>query len=221
MITNYTLSIDEEIWITKSASISAWLSQSRFGLYIFNQLFNPSGTFIPILWDVLAIIFWFVSSTVFVYSISKFHKKSPTAFSIFSFTSVFCTLPFVLGDWMSFSMFNFQQGLALLVMAIAVNYSYIYFETKKISHLVCSTILIYISTSFYQAHIVFYVCSIAIYLFLMIIKEEVLDIKEIYKNILVSIVVFTIAFFSYYITDLFIRNFILNQYNYHGTYLIG
>lgn len=157
----------------------------------------------------------------FVYSISKFHKKSPTAFSIFSFTSVFCTLPFVLGDWMSFSMFNFQQGLALLVMAIAVNYSYIYFETKKMIHLVCSTILIYISTSFYQAHIVFYVCSIAIYLFLMIIKEEVLDIKEIYKNILVSIVVFTIAFFSYYITDLFIRNYILNQYNYHGTYLIG
>ena len=70
MLTHYTLQIDEETWIKNSDPQlikTIWISQGRFGLYIFDRIFSPLGRYIPILWDILAVIIYFFSGFIFYF----------------------------------------------------------------------------------------------------------------------------------------------------------
>lgn len=65
MLTNFTVSIDEETWILSQKQSVLWLQQGRFGIWLLNLLFTKGGNYAPFLWDVLAIICWNIAGVIF------------------------------------------------------------------------------------------------------------------------------------------------------------
>lgn len=207
MLTHYTLQIDEETWIKNSDPQlikTIWISQGRFGLYIFDRIFSPLGRYIPILWDILAVIIYFFSGFIFLFSFSHI-KKDFSKFAAFTFLCVFPALPFVTGDFLSFSMFNFQQALAMLVMSISFLCTIIYFRGKKKRHICLSIIFAFISVSFFQAFAVVYVTAVTAYFLLALLSGKYKK-KEIVKNTLYSFIIFIVFITMYFVVNIILNN---------------
>ena len=198
MLTHYTLQIDEETWIKNTDPQlikSIWVSQGRFGLYLFDSVFSPLGRYIPILWDILAVLIYYFAGVFFMYSFAKL-KHDFKAAAVFAFLSVFPALPFVTGDFLSFSMFNFQQAAAMLVMSLCFLSTLVYFNSRKKRYFALSIILGFVSVSFFQAFAVVYVTAVAGY-FLLAQLYCGIEKRALIRNILRAVFIF-IAFLAAY-----------------------
>lgn len=207
MLTHYTLQIDEETWIKNSdlnLIKNIWISQGRFGLYFFNCIFSPLGRYVPILWDCLAVLIYFFAGVIFLFSFFAI-KKDFNNFAAFTFLSVFPAVPFVTGDFLSFSMFNFQQSLAMMFMSLGFLFTIIYFAGKKKRHFFISVVLCFVAVSFFQAFAGVYVTAAAAYLLLVQLSSEY-NKKEILKNILYSFIIFIIFISLYFMVNIFLNN---------------
>ncbi len=208
MLTHYSLKIDEETWIknTDPSLINLWLKQGRFGLYVFDLIFTPLGRYIPLLWDALAIILWTFAGILFSFCISIFSQRF-SRFSVFAFCAVFASVPFVVGEVISFSMFNMQQALAMVLMALSVCFLFIYFQYRHKGLPVISALLLFAAASFYQAFPAVFISATVIYGLLMILKDPALKLRPLMMDILRAAAVFISGVGLYYIANLIITTY--------------
>lgn len=219
MLTNHSLTIDEETWINSSDTGNTWLwlRQGRFGIFLIDQLLAPAGNYTPFLWDFLSVLIWNFSGICFLFCISMFYQKF-NKFSLFVFCAYFSSLPFVVGEILAYSMFNFQQSLAMLCMAISVFFTYNYFTVKRTKFLIISSILLFISISFYQAFMVLYIVMIIAYGLIAALKHNNTNI--IITNMVKATVSFLLGVLAYYVVNKVITTFIApDSGNYLSAYV--
>ncbi|MDD2980159.1 MAG: glucosyltransferase domain-containing protein [Hespellia sp.] len=177
MLTNHTISIDEETWVLSNSVNFGWISQGRFGIFLLNLLFSNHSQYTPFLWDCLAIAFWNFSGIVFFYSL--FQKEEPDSWKLIFMQSYYVSLPFVVGEILSFSMFNFQISLGMVFTALAFYYSTHLFAHKKKSDAAVAVLLLLFSISIYQAFICVYVTAVVAYFLLQFLGEKSADLQKI------------------------------------------
>ncbi|WP_026882808.1 glucosyltransferase domain-containing protein [Clostridium akagii] len=217
MLTNHSLTIDEETWINSSdpSNIRLWLMQGRFGVFLIDKVISPTGNYIPFLWDFLSVLIWNFSGVCFLFCISMFYTKF-NKFSSFVFCSYFSSLPLVVGEILSYSMFNLQQSLGMLLMSISVLFIYTYFKFRHEKYIIISSILLFVSISIYQAFVVVYIVMIIAYVLIFGLIHNYN--KQILINIIKAIFAFIFGVLSYYLINKIITKFIAPD---PGNYLTG
>lgn len=169
MLVTPGISIDEETWIQIEKPFAMWLVQGRWGIDIFNFLSMDQGRYAPVIWDILAIVSWNGAGILFSYTLfGKKARKLP----LFFFQAYFCSLPFVLGEMFSFSMFSFQIALGMLSVAAAFLYSVRAVESGKRSEWIAGLLFLIYAFSVYQAYICVYITAVAIYCFMAWLGKE-------------------------------------------------
>lgn len=209
MLTNHSLTIDEETWINGNnlGGIKLWLMQGRFGIFLLDKIISPSGTYVPFLWDFLSILIWHFSGVCFLYCISTIYPKF-SKFSFFTFCAYFSSLPLVVGELLSYSMFNLQQSLGMFFMSVSTFSIYTYFNTNKKKHIIASSIFLFAATSIYQSFSVVYIIAIVSYSLIYILKSDYADIKWLITKVIKSVLAFTTGVLLYYIINKFITTYI-------------
>lgn len=200
MLVHRSLTIDEETWIVNDdpLALRLWLVQGRFGLYLFDLLFQPLGRFVPILWDWIAVVLWQCAAVLFCHSVVRV-SKGGSAISVFAFCAMFSSIPLAVGEVLSFSMFNLQQAFAMVLLACAVAAAYESLQSgsKRAAGLLLSAVLLFCATSFYQAFAVVFVTASVAYLVLLSIGSPQLRIRELAKpaGCLLAVAVVGVGFY--------------------------
>lgn len=159
MLTHHTITIDEETWILSDSPSLLWLFQGRFGTEIFNFFFTQQGRYAPFLWDFLSIVLWCFSGILFSYSLVG-NRKSCKEIPLFFFLAYFVSMPFVVGELLSFSMFNLQVCVAMVCVAFAFSDTLYYIEHPSALRIVRILLLLIFSFSIYQCLINVYITAV-------------------------------------------------------------
>ena len=162
MLTHHTITIDEETWILADGSSLLWLLQGRFSTQIFNWLFTQNGNYAPFLWDFLSIVLWNLSGIIYAYSLlgkDSGDKRLP----LFFFCSYYSSLPFVVGEILSFSMFNLQVCVAMVFTALAFWRSVCLLKGSGKKEIPVILLLLIFAFGVYQALICVYVTAVVGY----------------------------------------------------------
>lgn len=150
MLTQFTLSIDEEGFIRHVGGSQNWLMEGRFGITLLNMLISPQGSYVPVLWDWLAVLIWSAAAPVFLYPFMSRDQK-PCPWVIFVFCAYLGCVPLTTGEILSFSMFNCQVAIGLLCTATACKLSHDYLTQGRLFSLVGACLLLLFAISIYQA----------------------------------------------------------------------
>lgn len=176
MLVNPGISIDEETWIQIEKPFAMWLVQGRWGIDLFNLISGNQWRYAPVLWDILAILIWNGAGLLFSYSLfGKDAKKLP----LFFYQAYFCSLPFVLGEMFSFSMFSLQISLGMLCSSIAFYYSICASESQKKKEWLLALLFLVYAFSIYQSYICVYITAVCAYGFKSYLEKR----EEIWKKI--------------------------------------
>lgn len=160
MLVTPGISIDEETWIQIEKPFAMWLVQGRWGIDLFNLLSMDKWRYAPVLWDILAIALWNLGGVLFSYALFEDRvKKVP----LFFFQSYLCSLPFVLGEMFSFSMFSLQIALGMLSVSAAFLYSLRAVKSGKYKEWLLALLLLVFAFSVYQAYICVYITAVGAY----------------------------------------------------------
>ncbi len=170
MLVTPGISIDEETWIQIEKPFAMWLVQGRWGIDIFNFISMDQGRYAPVMWDILAILTWNGAGILFSYTLfGEKAKKLP----LFFFQAYLCSLPFVLGEMFSFSMFSFQIALGMLSTAAAFLYSVRAVQKRGWKNWIIALLFLIYAFSVYQAYICVYITAVAVYCFqAWLLREE-------------------------------------------------
>lgn len=169
MLVKPGISIDEETWIQIEKPFAMWLVQGRWGIDIFNFLSMDQGRYAPVMWDILAILSWNAAGVLFSYTLfGDKVKKVP----LFFFQAYLCSLPFVLGEMFSFSMFSFQIALGMLSVAAAFLYSVRAAQGGGKRVWVAALLFLVYAFAVYQAYICVYITAVAVYCFKAFLEKE-------------------------------------------------
>ncbi|MDD3338895.1 MAG: glucosyltransferase domain-containing protein [Lachnospiraceae bacterium] len=179
MLVHYTLSIDEETHVLGQAAETFWLSQSRWGVTLFNLIFTRSGEFVPFLWDFLAVSLWFASGVVLLFGLKRECGKLPQ-FASFLFLAYFSSLPYVMSEIMAFSMFSLQVSVGIFCAALGFVLTRDYFEHGNRKLWIPIVLLLTYATAIYQAPVCIYITAIAAYCLMGVLKGEYKIWKKIY-----------------------------------------
>ena len=203
MLTHYTLTIDEETWIQNTDPNliqNIWMLQGRFGLYFFDRIFVPLGTYVPIVWDLVAVLLWTASGTLLAFAVAQVYDNV-CPFQVFVFIGMFVSIPLVVGELLSFSMFNLQQALAMTFCALSALFLYLFLQQRKKACLYISSFLLFAATSFYQAFACVYVVVVAIYVFSRVLQEGMQKIGLVVKDVCYSAGAFFVAVGFYFVMN--------------------
>ena len=152
MLTNHTISIDEETRLANTGTGLTWITQGRFGIVLLNLLFSPSGDYAPFLWDFLAVSLWFFSGVLSYYILfeqSGFLKNKSAALVIYC--AYYATVPLVAGEILAFSMFNLQVAIAMNMTMLAFAFLLQWVLYSKRACLLWAISLLTFAVSVYQA----------------------------------------------------------------------
>lgn len=160
MIVNPGISIDEETWIQIEEPFAKWFVQGRWGIDLFNCLSMDGGRYAPVLWDILAILLWNAGGMLFSFALfGKDIKKVP----LFFFQAYFCSLPFVMGEMFSFSMFSLQIASGMLSTAGGFMFSVEAAEENSRKKWLYALLMLIYAFSVYQAYTCVYVTAVVAY----------------------------------------------------------
>lgn len=169
MLVNPGISIDEETWIQIERPFAMWLVQGRWGIDIFNFLSMDQWRYAPVLWDILALAVWNGAGIIFGYTL--FGAKAKTA-PLFFFQAYFCSLPFVVGEMFSFSMFSLQIAVGMLSVSAAFEYSVRAVKTKARRDWLYSFAFLVYAIAVYQAYICVYITAVCAYSFKRFLEKR-------------------------------------------------
>lgn len=189
MLTHFSLTIDEESWILASKNLTMWLYQGRYSIWLLELLFTHGGDYAPFLWDFLGILFWNFSGVIFSYVL--FEKKEVDEKLLFVMLAYYGSIPLVLADVLSFTMYSVWIGLAVIAVAVAFLLTIRYIENADKKKLFFSYLLLVYAFGTYQAFICVYVTAIVAacaLIFLDVSPEVSEDMKESRKNLVRTII---------------------------------
>ena len=171
MLTTHTVGIDEDTWILESQPSLLWLLQGRFGVYLMNLFLTDNGRYIPFLWDFLAVAAWYASAGVFSFGLFGKREGGTRKLPLFFFLAYYSSLPFVAGEMLNFSNFNFQVSLGMLCCAFAFVLA-LPAENEKRQKLLPALLLLVLSFSVYQANICLFVTAVVAWCLLGYLEHE-------------------------------------------------
>ncbi|MBU3874737.1 glucosyltransferase domain-containing protein [Faecalicatena sp. AGMB00832] len=201
MLVNPGISIDEETWIQIEKPFAMWLVQGRWGIDLFNFFSGNHWRYAPVLWDILAIVIWNGAGIIFSYAMfGDKVKKIP----LFFFQAYFCSLPFVLGEMFSFSMFSLQISLGMFCTAIAFHYSILTFELRKKQKWLFALMCLVYAFSVYQSYICVYITAVCAYGFISFFEKE----EKVWKKICSCAVLCLIGIGIYYTVHFILMKFV-------------
>lgn len=170
MLTHFTITIDEETWLLANQPSLLWLLQGRFAVWLFDLIFTTEGNFAPFLWDFLSVVIWHFSGVILAYALLG--KEKVKEWQMFFFLAYYSSLPFVVGEILSFSMFNLQVCTAMAATAGAFLYSLKYLDNKRKKDAAAAFGLLLYGVAVYQALLCVYVTAVVAYCLLRFIKNE-------------------------------------------------
>lgn len=172
MLTCNTLAIDEEKSIIAGEGYSVWIAQGRFMIQLFNEIFTVNGRFVPFLWDLLAVLAWFGSGVILAYSLPGIRCGKSGAFGLFWFLTYYGTLPFVVGEVLSFSMYSFQVALGAVAAAVSFYLTVKLVEAERENEkktgrflvgFLAAVLLLMMGTGTFQAIVSIYIAAVILY----------------------------------------------------------
>lgn len=221
-ISNFTLSIDEEREIVQGSTtgtwkLENWIKEGRFGIYILKKFFTIDGVFTPGLASLVASILLAISAGIWCLNIHKTIKKV-SRFSLVAFIGMYLSMPFVVAEYMSYSIFNIEVNFAMVLMAISIYYLIKYKEEKVKIHIVFSGLCFMGCISIYQAFIPMFITATCLINLNSIIISEKVDFKEWILDIRDYVIAFVVGLGSYYIINMIFR-LVYPSNGYTGTFI--
>ena len=199
MLTCNTLAIDEEKSIIAGEEYQVWIAQGRFMIQLFNELFTVNGRFVPFLWDLLAVLAWFASGVIFAYSLPGIRSSKCGLFGLFWFLSYYGTLPFVVGEVLSFSMYSFQVALGAVAAAVSFYLTVKLVESdrgyeKKTGKVriefLTAVLLLMMGTGTFQAIVSLYIAAVVIYCLQKVLTDELRISRTVLWSVLICVLVY-------------------------------
>lgn len=202
MLTHFTITIDEETWLLANQPSLLWLLQGRFAVWLFDLIFTNEGNFAPFLWDFLSVVIWHFSGVILAYALLA--REKVKEWQMFFFWSYYSSLPFVVGEILSFSMFNLQVCTAMAATAGAFLFTLRFLEGKKKKDLGLAFGLLLYGVAVYQALLCVYVTGVVAFCLLKFITGEE---KGLVRVIVSSALICIAAVVVYYGIDMIIWHF--------------
>ncbi len=172
-IVNFTLSIDEEVASVYNISLSAWISQGRFGITLIKLIFGTNkifpfwDTLISVILLIIAAILW---CTVFSFAGGKNNtrKVSLNKIGLILFTVVFISFP-VHAEYISFCTYNIEVSLGFIIAALSLQLitQWILYSKSKV-YLISGIFALTLSISIYQSFLFLFFsgfCTYCVYFF--------------------------------------------------------
>lgn len=213
-ISNFTLSIDEELYIlSNKESINAWLLQGRFGIWIFKSIFMELGMFQPFVSSFIAGTFILISTQIWNINLVKINKsKEVNKYDLVIFSGIYMSLPTVISTFMSFSSYNIEVSVGMLLVAISIYFAINFiFEETNIEEIFISVVFLTIAISIYQAFSVVYITGICILFYCKLLDNNYKFIlKDLIKKVCISICILFISIIFYKFLDLVLRYIFIN-----------
>lgn len=198
MIFNHTISIDEDTWIMSDTFPTFWFTQGRFGIKFFNDIFTYNGQYAPFMWDVLSIMIWSCAGICLYYYL--FGSQEDDSISLVIFATYFVSMPCVVGAILSFSMFNLQISLAMLLVVLGFGYIKEYVRCGVKHRLLVGIGMLIFSFSIYQAFITVFLTIVVAECLCAFLRGERKFVKAIVEYALCCVV----AVLTYYSLNLLI-----------------
>ena len=196
MLTCNTLAIDEEKSIIAGEEYQVWIAQGRFMIQLFNELFTVNGRYVPFLWDLLAVLTWFGSGLIYAFALPGIRRQKAGAFGLFWFLSYYGTLPFVVGEVLSFSMYSFQVALGAVSAAVSFAVTVEMIETEErgeadrraqLLRLAAAVLLLMMGTGTFQAIVSVYMSAAVLYCLQRVLDGRVKIWASIFRSALVCV----------------------------------
>lgn len=203
MLTCNTLAIDEEKSIIAGEGYSVWIAQGRFMIQLFNELFTVNGRYVPFLWDLLAVLTWFGSGVVYAFSLLGIRRCESGAFGLFWFLSYYGTLPFVVGEVLSFSMYSFQVALGCMATALSFLLTVKLLELWKTEkgagkrfwlYFAGAVLLLMAGTGTFQAIVSVYISAVIIYCLQRVLEGDLKIKNTVFWSVLICVLAVLLYF---------------------------
>lgn len=128
-ITNFTLGVDEEREIvhgygTTETSLYGtrhiFGGEGRYSLYLIKYLLSVDGVFTPYVDTLIAVLGMVGAAIINIISFEKCCGKRFKAVSCVVFMGLFCSLPYVVTEWMCYSIVNSIWSLGILLSSVSI-----------------------------------------------------------------------------------------------------
>ncbi|MFJ7736042.1 glucosyltransferase domain-containing protein [Lysinibacillus sp. NPDC097287] len=192
-IVNFTLSIDEEKVNYRGNDYAPWFVQGRIGIGITKLLFLNTA-YIPYLTTLLAAVFMAISALIWVYIINKLSINRLSKISMVIFIGMYLALPSVNASFFSFSTYNLEIALGLIVVPMSIIYIIRATENKKLN-ILWASIFLTLAISLYQAFTTVFMLGVTIVCFLWIYFGQKEDSKKFIFNAIITFISSLILFY--------------------------
>lgn len=178
MLTTHTIGIDEDTWILENEPSLLWLLQGRYGIHFMNLFLTDNGRFVPFFWDFLSVTLWNFAGVIFSYGLFGIREEKQKNVPLFFFLAYYSSLPFVAGEMLNFSIFNFQICIGMVSCAVAFVLSVKSESCKSWKRYFSVILLLMVAFSTYQGYICLFVTAVAAWCILGWLREE----TNVWKN---------------------------------------
>lgn len=126
-ITNFTLGVDEEREIVHSygstVNIDAFRLTSgdgRYSMTLIKHLFSSDGVFTPYVDTLISAIGIALAAIINIICFEKCSRKRFKSASCIIFMGLFCSLPYVVAEWMCYSIMNSGMAIGILFTSLDI-----------------------------------------------------------------------------------------------------
>lgn len=203
-ILHFSFSIDTECLINDSKQLlESWYGIGRYGLCLFKIFFHTLPINI-LLTNLFAIIFLSLCSFLWIVYFELIIKKNLKLTTKIIGMLLISSSPIMM-EQIGFVLQSVEIMTGFCLSALGSILFVKYCESKKISLLIISIILIFITFSFYQAFVFLFISSVIMYLICKN-KDQIINSKSVISDTLRSIVIFAVIFAVYVVLDKYIIN---------------
>lgn len=200
-ITNFALSIDEELQMAQNKNSLQWCYEGRFSIAILKGIFMQFGEYPPFFANIIAVL-CYASSGVVILTIINMALKYEK-FGILSeivFMAGYMSFPAVVFEFMSFNTYNIEVSIGIFIMSLSVMFLCEYYNDAKKRYLFFSILLCCFSLGVYQAMVNLFIAVVIIYFTLISFSiSNKAELKRFILNITYSILILLISLFIFYI----------------------
>lgn len=217
MVSNFTLSIDEELEMMGPRDIG-WVGYGRFGTYFLNKLFVVNERFTPFFTDFSAAFLLGFASLLFMLNFeetSNSKTKGPLLIGVFC--GLFMSMPLVMGEYMSFGVYNMALGLGYIFVATSIYFSKKFFLEKNLYKLFFAIASLSCATSIYQSFIGVYIaCTIFGILIVIFERARSYVFRDIVAEIFFNCFILIFSLVVYLLLNKYFQSTITPAYGYIG-----
>jgi hypothetical protein len=217
MVSNFTLSIDEELEMMGPRDFG-WIGYGRFGIYFLNKLFLVDERVTPFFTDFFAALLLGIAVILFVmnFAVSIGYKaRQPLLIAIFG--GLFLSVPMVVGEYMSFGIYNMAVSLGYMLVAASLYFSARYCQSIKFNDLFWAVLPLVIAISVYQSFVGLYIACVIFFLLLFFLNDgHSCTWKDVIVKVAHYFLILTVAVALYLLLNKYFQTTITPAYGYIG-----